>query len=180
MEVALFYGIMQWVYYQFITNFMEQEIQPPPLNPIFPNNKNKTIAVLVSSLVAVFLATAGYFVFSNHLVKPPEIQTQQNVNISSWKTYRNEEYKFEFQYPNNWLVNYDEARYPESNESHPRFIAREPGPIQDSKCYASFIFKDAKSPSKYPYNLYSEIDKKQQCQIILDSIISTFIFFNSF
>jgi len=157
---------------------MEQEIQPQlqQLNPIPPNNKNKIIIAVISLLVIVVLVTLGYFIFSK---KPVETQTQelsQNLDVSSWKTYQNTQYGFEVQYPDGWSVYADEARYPESNSSDPRFSVTEPGSIKNSKCYASLIFKDVKNPDKYPYSLYSEVDKKQECQITLDSIISTFKF----
>lgn len=156
---------------------MEQEIQPQPLSPVPPDNKKKviTIAIVAIALIAI----AGYFIFSKSSVKPTEIKTQQssqNLDVSSWKTYQNDQYGFEVQYPDGWSVYSDEARYPESDRSDPRFSVTEPGSIKDSKCYASFIFVDAKNPDKYPYSLYSEVDKKQECQTTLDSIISTFKF----
>lgn len=159
---------------------MEQEIKPQQLNPIPPNNKNKIIVTVVSLLVITFLATADYLIFSKRSVKPVETQTRQSsqsIDSSDWKTYRNEEYGFEVQYPGDWSVYSDKFVYLESKPSdptYPRFSVTEPGPIKDSKCYASFIFKDTKNPDKYSYNLYSETDKKQRCQITLDSIVSTF------
>src|SRR3989338_4260730 len=152
---------------------MEQETQPQPqqLNPIPPSNKNKIIVAVISLLVVILLATAGYFIFSKRPVKPVEIQTEptsQQIHTSGWETYRNEEYGFEVQYPGGWSVYSDKFVYLESKPSdptYPRFSVTEPGPIKDSKCYASFIFKDTKNPDKYPYSLYSEADKKQSCQI---------------
>ena len=157
---------------------MEQEIQPQQLNPIPPNDENKIIVVVFSLLIVAVIATAGYFIFLKSSAKPAEMQTQQSpqkFDISSWKTYQNAPYGFEVQYPNGWSVYSDEARYPESNESNPRISISEPGSIKNSKCYVSFIFEDIKNPKKHSYSLYSEMDKKQKCQIILNDILSTFI-----
>lgn len=157
---------------------MEQETQSQPQQLNSPSSsKNKLIITAIILLVITLLATVSYFIFSKRSVKPVETQTQQlsqNIDTSDWKTYRNTQYGFEVQYPDGWSVYVDEARYPESERSDPRFSVTEPGPIKDSKCYASFIFKDTKNPDKYPYSLYSETDKKQKCQMVLDSIISTF------
>lgn len=164
---------------------MEQETQSQPQQLNFPpNSKNKIIITVIIFLVIILLASAGYFILSKRSVKPVETQTQQssqNINTSDWKTYRNEEYGFEVQYPGNWSVYSDKFVYFESKPSdpiYPRFSVTEPGLIKDSKCYASFVFMNAKNPDKYPYSLYSEADKKRVCQVILDSIISTFKLLN--
>lgn len=79
---------------------MEQEIQPQPLNPTPPNNNNKIIIVICSIIVIILLLVFGYFLFSKKQTTP--IQPLQ-TDIIDQKTYRNEEYGFEFKYPNDWV-----------------------------------------------------------------------------
>ena len=163
---------------------MEQEIQPQPqqLNSIPPNDKTRKI-IFVSAMSLLVLIIAGGVVWwkmqyreCSDILVDCALPAQNKNNISSWKTYQNTQYGFEVQYPDGWSVYSDEARYPESDRSDPRFSVTESSPIKDSKCYASFIFVDAKNPDKYPYSLYSEGGQKQKCQITLDKIISTFKF----
>lgn len=93
---------------------------PPPHNTLA-----KTILVTIVLLVLLFITgAAGYYVGSTTLFTELQMEnatTTQNVatptnNISSvkedWKTYRNEKYGFEFQYPEGWnLVQEDNEFY---------------------------------------------------------------------
>ena len=38
------------------------------------------------------------------VIPKTELKNNQPVNISTWKTYRNEEYGFEFKYPDDWIL----------------------------------------------------------------------------
>ena len=75
-------------------------------------SKNKGFSAIVLIIILAILAGGGYAVWqkedSNNKVPPPVINTDEqidianNTDISDWQTYRNEEYGFEFQYPEDW------------------------------------------------------------------------------
>lgn len=137
------------------------------------------VIVFASSIGTYYYLSNQMQMKENEVVIPPRPiattqQTPKQVDISLWTTYRNETYAFEFKHPDSWSVYPDEARYPESNESYPRFTVTQISRIKDLKCYVTFIFKNKKAPEKNTYSLYSETYKKQNCQIILDRILSTF------
>lgn len=151
------------------------------LSVSIPSDNKKKIIIGMSALTIVVLVTAGYFIFSKSSADGTEMQQtlQQIDNTDNWNIFWNEEHDFELKYPGGWLVNHDDARYFESNESYPRFTVTERGLIKDSKCYATIIFKDSKNPEKSTYSLYSEVNEKQNCQQLLDQILSTFKFTGS-
>lgn len=98
-------------------------------------------------------------------------EDSQELDTSTWQTYRSDEFGFEVEHPRNWLVRHDKARWPESDDANPRFIIGE-----SDTCYTSLIFKNLTNPEKTTYSLSPEADKKQECQKILDQILSTFRF----
>ena len=84
------------------------------------------------------------------------------------------------QYPSGWSITQDLAILPESNgnDLSPRFAISESD--NHYKCNAPIGFKDLANPEKNLYKLYSEMDNKQECQLILDQIPPTFKFINNF
>ena len=75
------------------------------------NRKGFIHVFLLILILLIGFAGIGYFVFKNEQVNIPSNQKQAilspaptitKVDISNWKTYRNEEYGFGFKYPNGW------------------------------------------------------------------------------
>ncbi|MEO8065463.1 MAG: hypothetical protein ABI643_01240 [Candidatus Doudnabacteria bacterium] len=84
---------------------MEQETQQQPEQFNSPPENKKKIIIAIGVVVLVLLLASGYFLFSKRSVKQPETQQiSQPVDITGQKMYRNQEYGFEFQYPQNFLV----------------------------------------------------------------------------
>lgn len=77
------------------------------------NLNNKGIAPIVIILIVagvLALAGGGWYVYQNSKIKvqnEASEQNQQAVNqdeTANWKTYRNEQYGFEFKYPQEWMI----------------------------------------------------------------------------
>ena len=87
---------------------------------VMPADRQGFTNILVIILVVAVAAVAGYFVLVEKLLAPviteqpeqqqavPSVTDDASPSVSppdataNWKTYRNEEYGFEFEYPNNW------------------------------------------------------------------------------
>ncbi|MFZ2521896.1 MAG: PsbP-related protein [Minisyncoccia bacterium] len=79
-------------------------------NPLPPVPQKHHYFVIVLVLICVLLLMSGYLVFQNvreeqkEVVVVSESVTVPQDDISTWKTYRNEEYGFEFKYPSDWEI----------------------------------------------------------------------------
>jgi hypothetical protein len=65
--------------------------------------KNKASAVVIAIIIVVVLAIIGggvWYVVSKN--QPSSSPTGEEDQYKDWKTYRNEEYGFEFRYPKEW------------------------------------------------------------------------------
>ncbi len=98
------------------------------------NTKGFTPVVLVLIVVVlVAIGAVGYFVARNGQ-PPPPASSPSSTDTTSWKTYRNEQYGFEFKYPAAWRMDtYDGSptllggealslqiySYPENNTYNP-------------------------------------------------------------
>jgi len=59
--------------------------------------------LLILIIVLVALVGVGYVVLKNYY-QPPQSATTSQTIPSDWKTYRDEEYGFEFKYPATWEI----------------------------------------------------------------------------
>jgi hypothetical protein len=85
-------------------------------------NRKVSTSVGISVIVVIAILTVGiltwqYLKFNRETVLPPIellLAIQKQVDTSSWKTYRNEKYGFEFTYPENWQLSVSglEQTYP--------------------------------------------------------------------
>ncbi|HEY4510349.1 MAG TPA: hypothetical protein VJJ73_00750 [Candidatus Paceibacterota bacterium] len=105
-------------------------------------------------IVAVAVIVAGYFFWNATLESwprppvrpvPEKTQPQNNNEAADWKTYRNDDYGFEFEYPNTLgTVEYDMGR---------RYV-------EGSRCFLQFYFEESniaelhrKNPTLPPHPL---------------------------
>ncbi len=80
-------------------------IIPPPIPQEEPQKTKQPLWLAVSILAAVFVVVGSYFIYQK-LTTKSQIQNVNFVNIATttdqfanWKTYTDEQYKFEFKYP---------------------------------------------------------------------------------
>ena len=87
-------------------------IVPPPAN--LPSGHHHITAWVALIIVAAIAATAGYLVWAKaHETWPydevdlssPSTSLGTTGDVAGWKTYRNEEYGFEFKYPADLVIN---------------------------------------------------------------------------
>ncbi len=91
-------------------------------------NKTKSLKkIIIICLVVVILGIIGYIYWATekdtrditqepHVLLPPSLMIADDVieselNISKWKTYRNEEYGFEIKYPTDWRERFQDDNY---------------------------------------------------------------------
>lgn len=92
----------------------------------------KTLIILASTAIVVI----GFFIFQNPpaIKNTSKIQPSPNLDITNWKTYRNEKYGFEIKYPNNFFYN-------EFNDNY-----------QKSRLLVIFVYNQYKDKEyNYPY-----------------------------
>jgi hypothetical protein len=75
---------------------------PLALPPEHKNNRK--FIIIIASLFVLFTVSASmmFFVKDQLGYYPEVIQNQKNTNDNEWKTYRNDEYGFEFKYPKDY------------------------------------------------------------------------------
>ena len=85
-------------------NFAQQTSQQIP--PIRKTLTSKFIWLIVGLLVLGGVAYAGLWFWNdkNKEVVGPTFTPRSNDDMVSWKTYRNEQYGFEFKYPGDWRI----------------------------------------------------------------------------
>src|SRR3989338_6051211 len=99
-------------------NDMNEQTFPAPNNDIqAPRSKSPLPWLGVLVLVLIVGVAGGYWLaggggmsplLQNNKLPPPVIYSDEQVDeMNNWKTYRNEEYGFEFMYPGD--VKYDPA-----------------------------------------------------------------------
>jgi len=59
------------------------------------------IKVLIAAVVLVVLIGGGFFAWQYFVAPEEEVKDE----TADWKTYKNEKYGIEFQYPNSWILN---------------------------------------------------------------------------
>lgn len=100
------------------------------------NQKGFANIILIVVIVAVFVGVVGYFVFGKKSEQATQqqqttTQTKPKDESANWKSYRNEEYGFEFKYPTGWEI-IDESYtggFPESAiEDRPWIVVHIEGP----------------------------------------------------
>lgn len=89
----------------------------PPINPVPPElpRKHKKLIWLVSILILVGILTSGYLFYITR-TGCCDILRNQNLTVATstdqfadWKTYRNEEYGFEVNYPPTWTTSLEKT-----------------------------------------------------------------------
>lgn len=89
---------------------------PPETNSQFPNstppilnqNKKDPKFILLLILGLILIAINLCFVYKTYFQNTEIVEDEQNLvvdDMANWKTYRNEEYGFEVQYPSDWTLN---------------------------------------------------------------------------
>lgn len=82
-------------------------------------SKHHGFSTVILIIILALLAGGGYWVWQNKAEAPapvdtnieppaPPIPSTPSVDTASWKTYKNEKYGFEFKYPGNWNLKYNE------------------------------------------------------------------------
>ena len=84
---------------------------PPTNNSIQqkPYRKHTQLVLLAVLMILLGILAVGYFMYKNQQTSIP-IETKNIIvanttdKFANWKTYKNKEYEFELQYPQNWVV----------------------------------------------------------------------------
>ena len=72
-------------------------------------NKKITIRIIIVTIVTITIIIGGYFwLHSQSKYDQGEIlkknQNEETTEATNWQTYRNEKYKFEIKYPQEWFT----------------------------------------------------------------------------
>jgi len=103
-------------------------------------------------------------------------QSSQQVDTTTWKTYRNEvsslRYKFEIMYPPNWPIDFSGDVLTVGDQTI--------NPIDRfTQCYVNITIKTGNEegsiiPAPHKLNYYSQINEGEKCEETLKRIISSF------
>lgn len=114
------------------------------------------ILILIILIISVVIIT-GWISYPGLYVRK-QSDTQNNIDISRWKTYRNEEFGFEMKYPTNWFV------------SGNAITSYDPKTVMDDKLQALVPYRAKFEFYSEPLCLYSTHDN---CSISLEDYLTS-------
>lgn len=178
----------------------EQDKTVPSQTSVSPTRPHKFIWMFLSVFILLMISSLGIFGYQQSVdrVMVGDINNSVAMTISDWKTYRNEEYGFEFKYPNDLVYSVDENEqtdqiiFTDSRQNGFTFAVNNPGigiencvDIKSTKkimntvtielndaCGQIFYFiKSPKQKNDYKIVMNYDFDVEK-----LDQILSTFKF----
>jgi hypothetical protein len=99
--------------------------------------KNKIFKIIIVCLVVIGLFSIIYYFYNTNKVK--NIKNDSILGISEWKTYKNEEYGFEFKLQDGWIQNGNPTISPDGNITILNFASPESQKSEYFKMYGGLI-----------------------------------------